>query len=63
VNNRGVVLAELGRFAEAAEAYERAIALAPRGAGIYQNLVQLKRFTDDDPDLAAMEKLAMTRQL
>jgi tetratricopeptide (TPR) repeat protein len=57
-NNIGVALQALGRIEEAGRAYERALLLEPRAAAIHLNLAYLRRFTTEDPRLAALEKLA-----
>ena len=56
-DNRGLLLFELGRFDEAAAAFERAIALAPRRTRFYYHLAEVRRFEPGDPRLAAMQAL------
>lgn len=56
--NRGGALMEIGRIDEARASVERALALTPERASYYRCLGELKRFTADDPHLAAMERLA-----
>ncbi len=48
----------LGRLEDARREIERAIALAPDRAEFYRALAALKRFSPDDPQLAAMQALA-----
>jgi tetratricopeptide (TPR) repeat protein len=57
-NNMGNALKELGQLQEAKDAYVAAIQLDPNLAGVYLNLSDSKKFTKDDPHLAAMEALA-----
>ena len=47
----GNLLSEFGRFREARECFERAIALAPLLAGSYYDLVRCRPVTADDNDL------------
>jgi tetratricopeptide (TPR) repeat protein len=54
----GIALQALGELEEAVAAFERAIRLAPRRSDFHLALAQCKRFTADDPRLAAMETLA-----
>jgi tetratricopeptide (TPR) repeat protein len=54
----GEALLALGRLAEANAAMEKAVALSPRKAGYYWNLANSRRFSADDPHLAAMAGLA-----
>jgi tetratricopeptide (TPR) repeat protein len=54
----GIALQELGMLDRALDAHARAIELAPDNTGFYLELAQCKRFTRDDPHLAAMQKLA-----
>ncbi len=58
LHNRSDALVELGRFDAAAAAIERAITLAPARPVFYRSLGEVRRFTTDDPYLAAMERLA-----
>ena len=51
-------LAELGRYDEALAAMAQAIELAPDQARLYYSWGQIKRWTSDDPRLAALEELA-----
>ena len=57
-NNMGNALKELGQIEAAQDAYEAANGLDPNIAGVYVNLADTKKFTRDDPHLAAMEALA-----
>ena len=54
----GNALVTLGRMDEAREALETAIHLAPDHPEFYRSLGECKRFTAEDPHLAAMEALA-----
>ena len=47
----GNLLSEFGRFDEARECFQRAIAIAPLLAGCYYDLVRCRRVTNDDGDL------------
>jgi len=47
----GNLLSEFGRFDEARECFERAIAIAPLLAGSYYDLVRCRRVTSDDDGL------------
>jgi tetratricopeptide (TPR) repeat protein len=59
-NNLGNALRDLGRFDEALLEYETALKLDPQSAGIYGNLVEVKKFTSpDDAHLRTIEHLAM----
>ena len=62
-DNRGMLLFELGRMNEAADAIEHAIRLAPGRIRFYYHLMETRRFTPGDPHIAAMEAMAqdMTR--
>ncbi len=62
-NNLGAAFNDMGRFDEALAAYRRAIELKPDYAAAYRHLGKLKRFRPNDPDLAAMERLAGSRTL
>jgi tetratricopeptide (TPR) repeat protein len=55
----GTALAQLGRNREAREHLELAVARAPRRAVFHRALAEIERFTDDDPRLVALEKLAL----
>jgi tetratricopeptide (TPR) repeat protein len=55
--NRATTLKTLGRLDEARQGFEQAIALAPTAARLYFELADCKRFTPDDPHLAAMQDL------
>jgi tetratricopeptide (TPR) repeat protein len=62
-SNLGAALSDLGRNDEAAAAYRKALVLKPDYISVYRYLGQLKKFTPDDPELAAMERLAREREL
>jgi tetratricopeptide (TPR) repeat protein len=53
----GNTLKALGDLAEARPFLERAVALAPDNGWFHRDLVDCKRVTEDDPQLAAMEAL------
>ena len=56
-NNMGNALKDLGRLAEAEQAFLKAVELDPKLAGAYVNLADSRKFTADDPHLAAMQAL------
>ena len=55
----GGLLAELGRFEEARECFERAIAIAPLLAGSYYDLVRCRPVTRDDEALLSRMETAL----
>jgi Flp pilus assembly protein TadD len=55
----GNLLSEFGRFEEARECFERAIALAPMLAGSYYDLVRARRVTSDDDGLLPRMEAAL----
>ena len=55
----GNLLSEYGRFDEARECFERAIALAPLLAGSYYDLVRCRRVTSDDDALLQRMEAAL----
>ncbi|HEX4095315.1 MAG TPA: tetratricopeptide repeat protein, partial [Caulobacteraceae bacterium] len=57
-DNRGVLLLELGRLGEAAEAIETSIRLAPKRVRGYYDLTLVRPVTADEPYLPALEILA-----
>jgi len=57
-NNMGSLLQDIGQLQQAQEWYRQAIRLDPSLATVYANLADLKKFTQGDPDLAAIEALA-----
>ena len=57
-NNLANALKELGRLEEAQAAYQAALRCDPQTASAYFGLADLRRFTRDDPVLAAMERIA-----
>lgn len=56
-NDMGNALKELGRLAEARDAFVKALELDPGNGGFYLNLAVCKRFVEGDPHLAAMRSL------
>jgi tetratricopeptide (TPR) repeat protein len=54
----GNTLEEIGQAAAAQQAFERAVALAPRRGRFYYQLSEHRQFAAGDPYLAAMEELA-----
>jgi tetratricopeptide (TPR) repeat protein len=57
-NDLGTAHLMMGNIPAAYDAYEKALAWAPQNTMIHLNLARLRRFTADDPRLAALEKLA-----
>jgi tetratricopeptide (TPR) repeat protein len=57
-HHRANALEQIGRLEEARRAFETSIELAPGRAEHYYGLARHRRFTRDDPVLAAMEALA-----
>jgi tetratricopeptide (TPR) repeat protein len=57
-NDLGTAHMVTGNIPAACDAYEKALAWAPRNTMVHLNLARLRRFTADDPRLAALEKLA-----
>jgi tetratricopeptide (TPR) repeat protein len=55
----GNLLSELGRFDEARECFERAIAIAPLLAGSYYDLARCRRVTSDDNGLLQCMQAAL----
>src|SRR6202011_2561050 len=55
----GNLLSEFGRFDEARECFERAIAIAPLLAGSYYDLVRSRRVTSDDNSLVQRMEAAL----
>ena len=55
----GNLLSEFGRFDEARECFQRAIAIAPLLAGCYYDLVRCRRVTNDDDDLLQRMEAAL----
>jgi len=53
----GNLLSEFGRFNEARECFERAIAIAPLLAGSYYDLVRCRGVTRDDVDLGLLQRM------
>ncbi len=56
----GNLLSECGRFGEARECFERAIAIAPLLAGSYYDLVRCRRVTNGDAGLLQKMEAALT---
>src|SRR5260221_966875 len=56
----GNLLSEFGRFDEARECFERAIAIAPLLAGSYYDLVRCRRVTSEDGLAQQMEHALTT---
>lgn len=56
-HNLGAALHDLGGLDEAQACYRRAIALKPDYAAAYRHMSRVKRFTPNDPDVAAMQGL------
>jgi len=54
LTNRGNALKALGRIDEACASYERALAANPRDTAAFFALVEVRRFSADDPVLRAM---------
>ena len=54
-NNIGTAIQELGRSDEAAASYHKALAIRPDYAEAYRHLAFVRKFTDYDHDIAAME--------
>jgi tetratricopeptide (TPR) repeat protein len=59
----GNLLSEFGRFEEARECFQRAIAIAPLLAGCYYDLVRCRPVTSDDALLQPMETALSTPRL
>ena len=55
----GNLLSEFGRFEEARESFQRAIAIAPLLAGSYYDLVRCRRVTNDDAGLLQQMETAL----
>ncbi|MBC6480345.1 MAG: tetratricopeptide repeat protein [Hormoscilla sp. GM7CHS1pb] len=55
--NLGVVLKNQGKLAEAEAAFREAIACQPGYAEVFKHLGELKKYSDTEGDIAAMEKL------
>jgi Flp pilus assembly protein TadD len=55
----GNLLSEIGRFDEARECFQRAIAIAPLLAGSYYDLVRCRRVTSDDDGLLQRMQAAL----
>ena len=57
LSNLAVLAQQLGDRGRAAALYRRLLDLAPNEAEAHHDLAQVKKFTNDDPDLAAMRRL------
>lgn len=57
VDKKAVLLLELGRNQDALAAFDEALAINPRSAGVWFNRCEAKTFAADDPDIPAMERL------
>ncbi len=57
VVSKAVMLMEIGRDRESLQAFDQARAINPRSANVWFNRCELKKFTADDPDIAAMSAL------
>ncbi len=55
----GMVLADAGRLAEAADCYDRATRASPHYAGSYYDLVRCRRVSRDDADLVERMRAAL----
>jgi tetratricopeptide (TPR) repeat protein len=55
--NRAILYMEYGQAAQAEAAFERAIQVFPRSASAWFNRADLKKFSAEDPDIAAMQAL------
>jgi tetratricopeptide (TPR) repeat protein len=55
--NKANLANQLGDTAGAAELYRRVLSLVPDDAEIWHDLARIKRFSEDDSDLAALRKL------
>ncbi len=60
-NNAGAIYSEQGRLDEARAAFEAAIAARPDFVEAHYNLSSLKKYTRDDPHLAALEQVYAQR--
>lgn len=56
LNERGIVLSHLGRFAEAVAAFEQALVHQPAFAPAWYNKAHAKHFQPGDPDIEALER-------
>ena len=56
-NNLGIVYQESGRLEKAVEQYRKALLVNPELAEVYAQLSSIKKFTEFDADIKAMEKL------
>ena len=57
LNHYGVVLKSVGRLDDARKAFIRALEVEPRALGAYSNIVDLEKFTPDNPLFIAMRQI------
>jgi len=57
VEKKGLLFLELGKSKEALAAFDEALSINPRAAGVWFNRSDAKTFAKGDPDIAAMEQL------
>src|SRR5262249_15129356 len=57
LNYYGVVLKSVGRLDDARKAFIRALEVNPRALGAYSNVVDLEKFTPDNPLFVAMRQM------
>jgi Tfp pilus assembly protein PilF len=62
-NNLGGAFHDLGQIDAAVKSYEKAIAVNPDYADAYNNLSYLKKYTQDDPQIAQMQSLLSKNDL
>ncbi len=59
----GAALMELGRFADSAAAYRRALAKDPNNVGAWLGLTSIKSFSPEERDIAAIDRVAQSPNL
>jgi len=57
LNFYGVILKSVGRLDDARKAFIKALELQPRAIGAYSNIVDLEKFTPDNPLFVAMSQM------
>jgi tetratricopeptide (TPR) repeat protein len=57
LSDKGVLLSQLGRLAEACETYDQALTLDPTSADAWYNKTNAKTYTSGDPELRAMQQV------